>query len=105
MQRLIFIVFKPKKGKTEELIAFLKRNFAVLQNLKVASEKPQILASSVDGHIMQIFEYSTLDKPEHSAEYPEVRELWMEAEKLSEFLKPSTVREFQEVFPSFDIIS
>jgi hypothetical protein len=54
---------------------------------------------------MQIFEFSTLDKPENSAIYPEVRELWTEAEKLSEFLKPSSIKEFHEVFPSFDIIS
>ena len=105
MQKLAFIVFKPRKGKAEELIAFLKRSFVILQSLKVASEKPQILASSVDGSIMQIFEFSTDDKPESAAIYPEVRELWKEAEKLSEFLKPSSLKEFQEVFPSFDIIS
>ena len=105
MQKLAFIVFKPRKGKTEELIAFLKRSFVILQNLKVASEKPQVLVSSMDGNIMQIFEFSAADKPESAAVYPEVRELWTEAEKLSEFLKPSSIKEFQEVFPSFDIIS
>lgn len=104
MQKLAFIAFKPRKGKTEELIAFLKRSFIILQTLKVASDKPQILASSLDGFIMQIFEFSSSDKPESAAIYPEVRDLWAEADKLSEFVKPASLKEFQEVFPSFDII-
>ena len=105
MRKVTFIVLKPRPGKTEELIALLKRSNMILQQLNIALQKDQILAMSSNGTIIQIFEWTSERSLELATEHEEVRELWAEAEKLSDFQKPSSLQEFQEMFPSLNIIS
>jgi hypothetical protein len=104
MSKVVIIVLKPKKGRTEELLAMLKRSIVVLQKLGVATNREQILSVSEEGTILQIFEWAGVNGQESAAEHEEIRDLWMEAERLSEFMKPNTLKEFNEVFPSFTVI-
>jgi len=104
MAKVAIIVLKPKKDRTEELIALLKQSNATMQRLGVVSSKEHIVCTSEEGAVIHIFEWANENSQEAAAEHSEIRDLWMEAERLCEFLKPSAVKEFNEVFPSFTII-
>ena len=104
MAKVAIIVLKPKKERTEELIALLKQSNTTMKRLGVSSNKDHIIYSSEDGSIIPIFEWAREDSQDVAAEHVEIRSLWMEAERLCEFLKPTALKEFNEVFPSFTII-
>src|SRR5690349_20282814 len=99
MSRLVIIVLKPKKDRKDELIALLKKSFAVIQKLGLATSREQYLAACEDDTILQVFEWVSDTSQNSAGEHEEIRELWMEAERLSTFMKPSAVKEFNEVFP------
>ena len=104
MAKVSIIVLKPKKDRTDELIALLKQSNTTMQKLGIASEREHIISASEDGSIIHIFEWASENSQDAAAEHSEIRDLWMEAERLCEFLKPSALKEFNEVFPSFTII-
>ena len=104
MSRIAIIVLKPNKGCYDRLKTFLKKSISTLQQLGIATHREQIVVESEDGTLIQIFEWASESSQGSAAEHAEVRDLWMEAERLSEFLKPCEVKEFNEKFPSFKIV-
>ena len=105
MPRVAIIVLKPQKDKIGELIALLRKSHSTLLKFGIVTAREQILAMSSEGSIIQILEWTSKQAEEEAAVHDEVRELWMEAERLCEFQKPIEVNEFTQMFPSFEIIN
>ena len=105
MPKIALIVLKPRKDKTKQLITLLKESMVTLQRLGIASGREQIIAESKDGFLIHIFEWATEDSQDVASEHSEVRDLWMRAAKLSDFQKPNTIKEFDELFPTLNMIS
>jgi len=104
MPRVSIMIFKPQKDKLGELIALLKQSRSTLLKFGKVTAREQILAMTIEESVIQILEWTSKEAEEEAAVHDEVRELWMQAERISEFQKPIEVREFNQMFPSFEVI-
>ena len=105
MSRVAIMIFRPQKDKLGELIALLKQSHSALLKFGIVTAREQILAMSVEGSVIQILEWTSKQAEEEAAVHDEIRELWMEAERLCEFQKPIEVKEFTQMFPSFEVVN
>jgi hypothetical protein len=102
--KIAIIVYRPREGRTQELIDSLLENIPVMRKLDLVTYREQIIAKAKDGSILQIFEWVEEDSQDKAMAHPVVQDMWMKASKISDFQKPMLLAEFQETLSMFDTI-
>lgn len=104
MRKIALIVYKPREGRTHELVDSLLENIPIMRKMGYVSFREQIVAKSKDGSILQIFEWLEEDSQEQAMADPIVQDMWMRATKISDFQKPVEVSEFHETLSMFEMV-
>lgn len=104
MRHIALILYSPRKDREQELIEMLQQNIPVMRKLGLVTDREQILASTKDGSIIQLFEWKNDDSQEQAMAHPVCQEMWLKVGNISEFQKPTAVAEFNEVFSMFKTI-
>lgn len=96
------ILYRPHKGKEEELLSHLRAAFPMLRRNGFISDTKVIGLKARDGRILVIFEWASPEAVDLVGEHPEVQEYWMEQDKISTFEKAADLPEFQKTIPVFE---
>jgi quinol monooxygenase YgiN len=104
MRHVGVVLYRPHKGKEEELLRLLRAAFPMLRRNGFISDSKVIGLRSRDGRIMVIFEWASAEAMDLAGEHPEVQEYWMEQDKLSTLDKAADLPEFQRTVPVFERI-
>jgi hypothetical protein len=104
MSKIALIVYKPRQDRTQELIDSLLENIPVMRKLGLVTFREQIIAKSIEGSIIQIFEWVEDDSQEQAMAHPVVQEMWVKIARISDFQKPMAVSEFQETLSMFETV-
>ncbi len=104
MGRVFLIIYRPHKGKEQELLSTLKSGYAPLLAGGYVTDRPPILMKAKNGNLLMIFEWKEKESREKAQVDPAIQEQWKRVSKLSEFEKPDSLIEFQDVFPEFEAI-
>ena len=102
MRPVGIIVYRPHKGKEEELLSHLRTAFPMLRRNGFITDSKVIGLKARDGRIMVIFEWASEEAIDLVGEHPEVQEYWMEQDKISTFEKAAGLPEFQRTVPVFE---
>lgn len=105
MPRVGIVLYRPGKGKEEDLINHMRNVFPMLRRNGFITDRKVIAMRAKDGRIMVIFEWSSAEAMDKSGEHPEVQEYWMEADRLSAFEKPADLPELQRILPDFEPVN
>lgn len=104
MTRIGIVLYRPRKGKDEEVVNMIRDHFPFLRKLGFLTERKVMAMRTKDGLIIVVFEWVSFESIGMAEAHEGVQEIWMQASKISDFDKPGTVKEFSEVFPDFEPI-
>jgi hypothetical protein len=104
MRRTFIIVYKPYKGREQELLPAVKASYIDLRKGGyVTSDSPKIMKAK-DSSIILIFEWKDEQMIPNAQADPVIQQHWMTLSKLCEFAKPMNLIEFQGPFSEFETI-
>lgn len=105
MGRGVIVVYRPKKGKDQQLIQLVKDHVSILRAQNLASERNPIVMKAADGSIIEIFEWKSADAVTRAHHNKTVLELWEKFSLVCDYEIPVNVKEFQGVFSEFEMIN
>lgn len=101
---LAFAVYKPKEGKTEELLPILDRHIEILREKNYITEKDDYLVKASNGYLVEIFAWKSKDSIDAVHKDPDIIAIWEKMGELGEFGNMNDLPESGKVFPNFDIL-
>jgi len=104
MSRIGIVLYRPRKGKDEDLVKMIKDHFPFLRKEGFITERKTLAMKTKDGSIMVLFEWTSPESIVKAEAHLGVQEIWMQVSKISDFDKPASVKEMQEIFPDFEAI-
>lgn len=96
--------YKPKPGREKELFSILEKHFPMLQELELVTDRPNIIAQSADGRIIEIFEWSSPKSISVAHEHPAVTDMWEKMAEVADFLPLNTIPETNAPFTAFELL-
>lgn len=104
MSRTFIIVYKPYKGREQELLPAVIASYRDLLKGGYVTSTPPKLMKAVDGSIILIFEWKDEHMKNTAQTDPVIQQHWMLISKLCQFEKPMNIIEFQQPFAEFETI-
>lgn len=104
MPRVGIILYRPRKGKEEELLKHIREAFPMLRRNGFLTDRKVVGMKAKDGRILVLFEWISAEALDKAGEHPEVQKYWMEADRISSFDKPADLPEFQRTLPEFEAV-
>lgn len=105
MSRIGFVLYRPRKGKEDELIRMIQTHFPFLRQEGFITERKVVGMKTKDGSIMVVFEWKTSESIGEAATNSVVQNIWMQVSKVSDFDKPGSIKEFHDMFPDFEALT
>ncbi|MCB0725151.1 MAG: hypothetical protein KDC73_10660 [Ignavibacteriae bacterium] len=101
---LAFAVYKPKEGKTDELLPILDRHIEILRQKDYITEKDDYLVRASNGYLVEIFAWKSQESIDAVHKDPDILQIWNEMMALGEFGCMEDLPESEKIFPNFDIL-
>jgi hypothetical protein len=104
MRRTFIIVYKPYKGKEQELLPAVMASYRDLVKGGYVTLQPPKVMKAINNSIILIFEWKE-EQMIRKAEADEIMQKhWMALSKLCEFEKAMNLLEFQQPFSEFETV-
>jgi predicted enzyme related to lactoylglutathione lyase len=100
-EKIVICSYKPKPGKTKELLELLQDHVPTLRWLGFACGHPRTLMTSENGTVIEIFAWRSEAAARAAHDHPEVQELWGKIGALAEIVPLSDVAETRKPFAHF----
>ena len=84
-----------------KLLEILKSHIPTLRAYELITDSPAYLLQSVDGTIIETFEWKNEKAKQAAHEHPAIRTIWGEMEGICEFPSLSDLPESKTRFPNF----
>lgn len=104
MGRIAIACYKPKPGKAEELKNLVKTHHAAMLAEGLVTERQPVLMQSVDGTVVEVFEWRSKEAIEAAHTDKAVQKIWKEFAEVSDYLPIGQVSEGQQLFSEFDAL-
>lgn len=105
MGRITIAVYRPKKGKEEELLALVRDHIPVLQKEDLVTDRKPVVMQGSDNCIIEVFEWRSPEAIEAAHHNPQVAELWGKFNEICEYAAPVSVKEFHNLFSEFEPVN
>ena len=96
--------YKAKPGNERKLLSAVKSNTPLLRSLLLITNRPPILMKSVDGIILEVFEWKSKAAKVKAHKSPAVMSLWDRMMVLGENVSLETLPEAKDIFANFKAI-
>ena len=96
--------YRPRPGCDESLLALVRDHLPPLRTAGLVTDRASIVMRTVDGTIVEIFEWVSTDAIAGAHTNPVVRELWKRFEAVCTYETPSSIAEFQNMFAHFEAL-
>jgi quinol monooxygenase YgiN len=105
MGRITIAIYRPKKGKEQDLLKVVEDHMPVLQRENLITDRKPIVMQAADKSIVEVFEWKSSKAIEEAHHNPEVQKLWERFGNVCEYVKPVDVQEFHNLFSEFTPIN
>ena len=93
--------FEPNEGKTDELLEVLKGHLPLLQAKGLATERDSMTVISLNGTVIEIFEWAS-EEASHQAHVDEdVQKIWNRLGEIGRYVPIGTLEEAAHPFSGF----
>jgi hypothetical protein len=103
--QLVIACYRPKPGKSDQLVAELEQHVAMLQQLGFVTSRAPIHARAKDGTVVEIFEWVSADAVGQAHTHPAVAEIWGRFAELSDYVTLRDLTESDEKFAHFTALA
>jgi len=104
MRLTFIIVYKPYKGREQELLPAVKASYVDLVKSDYVTRDAPKLMKTTNGSIILIFDWKSEEMINRAQADPIIQNHWMKLAKLCEFEKSANLVEFQQPFSQFEAI-
>jgi hypothetical protein len=104
MRRTFIVVYKPYKGREQELVPAIVASYRDLHQRGYVTAQPAKLMKAANGSIVMIFDWKDENMKNNAQADPVIQQHWMALSKLCEFDKPMNLIECQQPFSEFEAI-
>lgn len=101
MSRVVIAAFRPKKGKSADLLRVVQKHWNVLSEQGLVTARPRIVMQARDGTIVEVFEWTSPDAIERAHSNPAVLQLWSEFAAACDYVPIGSVEEAGQLFSEF----
>jgi hypothetical protein len=105
MSRIGFVLYRPRKGKEDELVKMIQTHFPFLRREGFITDRKVVGMRTKDGSVMVVFEWMNVESIEVAALHSGVQDIWMQVSKISDFDKPGSIGELHDMFPDFEALT
>jgi predicted enzyme related to lactoylglutathione lyase len=100
-EKIVICSYKPRPGKTKELLEVLQDHVPTLRGLGLASGHPRSLMTSENGTVIEIFGWRSEAAARAAHDSREVKEIWDRIGALAEIVPLSDIVETRKPFAHF----
>lgn len=104
MSRTVIVIYRPKKGKEQQLLQLVKGHLPILHAENLVTDRKPMVMRAADGAIVEVFEWKSADAIKQAHNNRAVQQLWEKFSQVCDYEKPINVKEFQELFSEFETI-
>jgi hypothetical protein len=101
MERFVIAAFRPKPGMADALLGVVQKHWSVLQAQGLVSSRPRYAMQAVDGTIIEVFEWASMEAISEAHENEAVLALWSEFEAVCEYVPLASLAEATHPFSEF----
>jgi quinol monooxygenase YgiN len=105
MGRFVIVAYAPKPGKTEQLLAAVRKHLQVLQAENLVTDRPAYVMRTADGTILEVFEWRSAEAIAKAHSTPAVQALWAEFGAACDYRPLSGIAECQQMFAEFEPVT
>ncbi len=98
MGRFVVVAYKPKPGKDLELLAAVKKHWAVLEAEQLVSHRQPYAMRAADGTILEVFEWRSAEAIQQAHGNPKIQALWDEFGAACDYLPLAALAEARQMF-------
>jgi hypothetical protein len=102
---LAFVTYKPKEGKTKELLELIRKHRGILRKYELITSKPGFAAQSQDGTLIEVFEWAGKEAIDSAHQHPAVMDIWEKMTLVADFTLMKDLPEAARPFPGFSIVN
>ena len=102
MGRMVIVAYRPRPGKDAQLLELTREHVPILRSQGLATERAPYAMRSVDGTIIEVFEWVSQQAIRDAHTNPVVLEMWKRYEDACEYVSLTTVKECSDMFAEFD---
>jgi hypothetical protein len=97
--------YKPKAGQEKAFLELVEKHLPTLRELQLATDRSSFLAKALDGTIIEVFEWTSVNAVNAAHHHPAVADIWEKMTLIADFHPLSSIPEAQTPFSSFEIIT
>jgi len=102
MGEIVIVGYKPKPGKEAELDALMRTHVQRLRDEGLATARESVLMKSLDGTIVEVFEWVSQEAIDSAHLNSNVVEMWGEYSEVSDYVSLGELPEAQYLFAQFE---
>ncbi len=104
MGRMVIALFRPKPGKSEDLMACMRDHLPVLRAQSLATSRPSVVLRAADGTLLEIFEWVSQAAIDAAHTNPAVLALWERYAACCDYVTLGDLAEAGVMFPGFELV-
>ena len=105
MGRITIAIYRPKKGKEEQLLKLVQEHLPILESQDLITKRKPVVMRAADNAIIEIFEWKSTKAIEQAHGNPEVLKLWDRFSEVCDFEIPVNIKEFHNMFSEFEPVN
>jgi len=105
MGRITIAIYRPKKGKEEQLLKLVHEHLPILESQDLITKRKPIVMRAADNAVIEIFEWKSAKAIEQAHSNPQVLKLWDRFGEVCDFEIPVNVKEFHNMFSEFEPVN
>lgn len=105
MGHFVIVAYTPKPGCEQQLLAAVKKHVQVLQDQKLATDRPAYVMRAGDGTLVEVFEWRSAEAVNQAHANPAVQALWGEFGAACDYTPLARLAECQQMFAGFEAVA
>ena len=101
MGQFVIVAYRPREGKTQQLLDLVREHLPVLRREGLATERPPYVMRAEEGVIIEVFEWKSAEAVEQAHTNAAVQAMWGRFGEVCEYEILSNLKECQGMFASF----
>jgi len=104
MGQFTIAAYRPKPGKTGELMDLVREHHGVLRRAGLVTERRPYVMRAADGTLVEVFEWTETGASDRAHGIPAVQALWARFNEACEYVGLAGLAEAQNLFASFEAV-
>jgi quinol monooxygenase YgiN len=105
MGQVVIVAYRPKVGKSKELLAAVEKHVRVLREENLATDRAATVLKAKDGTIVEVFEWRSAEAIQAAHTNAAVLAMWDDFWAASDVVPLSDLAEAKALFAEFEAVA